>query len=74
MQLRIWLAQRRLRHLDFAAQVGIRPQHLSAILCKGIVPRLPLIRAIEKATQGEVTAADLIAAQMDIRGFDAASG
>lgn len=65
MLLRTWLAERRLRHLEFAARIGTTPQHLSAILRKGIMPRRALIRRIEQETNGEVTAIDMARSYME---------
>lgn len=65
MDLRAWLAERRLRHLDFAAQIGTTNRHLSYILCNGIMPKRRILRAIEEATNGEVTAADMARSHME---------
>lgn len=74
MQLRTYLAEHRIRQTDFARRLGTSASHLSVILTRGVLPRAKLISAIQRETGGEVTAADMLAAHMELYGDNQKDG
>jgi DNA-binding transcriptional regulator YdaS (Cro superfamily) len=60
--LRRWLFERQQTAMAFAAQHGVSQSYLSECLSYRKLPSMPFAAAVTKATRGEVTANDLLAA------------
>ena len=60
MDLHKYLRMNKIRQVDFAKDMGITQKTLYMLMSGKMDPRLSLIRKIEKATNYEVTSADLL--------------
>jgi DNA-binding transcriptional regulator YdaS (Cro superfamily) len=60
MELRVYLFQKRISVTDFSKSLGCSRIHLSEIVNGRRIPSLLLAKAIERATNGEVTAEELL--------------
>jgi predicted transcriptional regulator len=60
MDLKAWLDSRNFYYKDFAEMIGISASALSNYIYKRREPRREIRNIIVKATQGEVTALDLL--------------
>jgi len=60
MRLDIWLRTHRITIKDFAVSIEVSREHVHAIISGKRRPSKKLARQIEKATAGEVTAAELL--------------
>ena len=63
MQLRQWMSQKRFTQSDLANKIGVSRAYISLLLNNKRDPSAGLIRRIELATDGDVTARDLLDAK-----------
>lgn len=60
MKLRDWLVQRGIKQVDFAKEIDISRAHLSCVISGSRPPGRKLARAIERTTNGEILANDVM--------------
>jgi len=63
MQLRQWMSQKRFTQGELAHKIGVSRAYISLLLNNQRDPSAKLIRRIELATDGDVTARDLLDAK-----------
>ena len=59
MHLHEYLYKNKIKHEDFARQIGVSRSTLHRIMTGEMDPRLSIVKKIEKATNGEVSAQDI---------------
>ena len=60
MNLRDWLVEKQIQHVEFAETLNIGRAHLSSIVSGARRAGKKLARNIEKATRGDIRAADVL--------------
>lgn len=67
MKLEEYLSSNNLTQLKFSASAGISNVHLGRLIKGRHLPSIPMIKKIEKATNGKVTINDFLREKVDER-------